>query len=220
MNKTIRRLALIGIAVPAFGLLGVAPADALLPPPTPEDPTDPGDTGGGASGGTSTYQATADFNGDGGSDSCVVTSADAKATCTVRTPPAGGTTGVNITYSTKVDPGWMAGRAWVDHNGDGKADYCRVVDYTPARVHGLDRADRPAGHHRPPAAVRRGLRRRPTTHRTWTRAGTTRGRGGTRTATARATTAGSRATSSSATQASCTVSNGQGFTAESLRIYF
>ena len=126
MKHIIRRLALVGIAVPAFGILGVGPAEALLPPPMPEEPTDSTDP----SGGTSTYQATADFNGDGASDSCIVSSADTKAACTVGLPPAGGTGGVNITYSTRVDPGWMAGRAWVDHNGDGKADYCRVVDYT------------------------------------------------------------------------------------------
>jgi hypothetical protein len=126
MKKTIWRLALVGIAVPAFGLLGVGPADALLPPPMPEEPTDPVDTGGGGT----TYQATADFNGDGAGDSCAVKSTDATAACTVNAIPTGGTSGINITYSTKVDPGWMAGRAWVDHNGDGKADYCRVVDYT------------------------------------------------------------------------------------------
>jgi hypothetical protein len=132
MKKTIRRLALVGIAVPAFGILGVGSAEAL-PPPMPDDPTEPTeptDPGGG----TSTYEATADFNGDGAGDSCVVASADATAACTVKTTtiPGGtsGTGGTNITYKTKVDPGWMAGRAWVDHNGDGKADYCRVVDYT------------------------------------------------------------------------------------------
>ena len=119
MDNILRRLLLVGTAMT---VLSVGPAGALM-----KEPTEPIDT----SGGTTTYQATPDFNGDRTADSCAVSDSDRAASCVVKTQTISGTgTSPNVTYRTSLDPGWKAGRAWVDHNGDGKADYCRVVDYT------------------------------------------------------------------------------------------
>lgn len=119
MNNVLRRMLIAGAALT---VLSSGPAGALI-----KEPTEPVDTGAG----TATYQAAPDFNGDKTADTCAVTDSDRTAACTVKTLTISGTgTAPNVTYRTSLDPGWKAGRAWVDHNGDGKADYCRVVDYT------------------------------------------------------------------------------------------
>ncbi|WP_147427247.1 hypothetical protein [Micromonospora globbae] len=72
-------------------------------------------------------RAWADFNGDGRSDFCrIVGGWDKRAQCTLSTGTGYGST---IT-SAALDPGWDAGRSWVDVNGDNRADYCRVVGST------------------------------------------------------------------------------------------
>ena len=43
--------------------------------------------------------------------------------CTLWTPAGFGDT----IASGPIDVGYAGGRAWVDHNGDGKVDYCRLV---------------------------------------------------------------------------------------------
>jgi hypothetical protein len=69
-------------------------------------------------------RAWVDFNGDGRADYCRVVGGSYKnLQCTVS---LGDRFGATFT-SGNVDPGYDAGRAWVDVNGDGKADYCRVV---------------------------------------------------------------------------------------------
>ncbi|HVL04560.1 MAG TPA: hypothetical protein VM388_01130 [Acidimicrobiales bacterium] len=121
MTNVLRRMLFIAAAMT---VLSAGTAGALM-----REPTEPIDTSG--SGGGVTYQATPDFNGDKTADSCAVSDSDRTASCTIKTQTITGTsTSPNVTYRTSLDPGWMAGRAWVDHNGDGKADYCRVVDYT------------------------------------------------------------------------------------------
>ncbi len=72
-------------------------------------------------------RAWVDFNGDGKADYCrLVGFASSPALqCTVSTG-----TGFGATYTSGVvDWGYEAGRAWVDFNGDGKADYCRPVGF-------------------------------------------------------------------------------------------
>ena len=67
-----------------------------------------------------------DFDGDGDRDFCRPTganAANAQLACTLWTPTGFGPTIV----SGALDAGDATGRAWVDHNGDGKADYCRRV---------------------------------------------------------------------------------------------
>lgn len=119
MNNVLRRMLFVGAALT---VLSTGPAGALM-----KEPIEPPDSGGEAP----IYQATPDFNGDKTADSCAVSESDMTASCTVKTQTISGTgTSTNVTYRTSLDPGWKAGRAWVDHNGDGKADYCRVVDYT------------------------------------------------------------------------------------------
>ncbi|MGC5030179.1 FG-GAP repeat domain-containing protein [Micromonospora sp. DT229] len=70
-------------------------------------------------------QAWIDFNGDGRADYCrVIGSWSQKVQCTVSTG-----TGFGATYTSgNLEAGWDAGRGWTDINGDGRADYCRVVD--------------------------------------------------------------------------------------------
>lgn len=67
-----------------------------------------------------------DFDGDGDRDFCRptgTTAANARVACTLSTP-----TGFGVTIaSDPLDVGDTTGRDWVDHNGDGKADYCRRV---------------------------------------------------------------------------------------------
>ncbi len=66
----------------------------------------------------------ADVNGDAKADYCrVVDAGGPRLRCTLST---GGGFGTTIS-SDPVDPGYDAGRAWVDANADGRADYCRVV---------------------------------------------------------------------------------------------
>ncbi|WPB78998.1 RHS repeat-associated core domain-containing protein [Archangium violaceum] len=75
-------------------------------------------------------RAWVDFNGDGKADYCRrvgnANGASGLLSCTLSTG-----TGFGATYhSGVVDWGYASGRAWVDFNGDGMADYCRVVGGT------------------------------------------------------------------------------------------
>jgi hypothetical protein len=79
----------------------------------------------------------ADADGDGKADYCrrvgVTNGVDSKVSCTLSTGSGFGTT---IT-SGMLDWGYTSGRGWVDANGDGKSDYCRVggtADFTDAKV--------------------------------------------------------------------------------------
>ncbi|GAA1806491.1 hypothetical protein GCM10009682_30510 [Luedemannella flava] len=69
-------------------------------------------------------RAWVDFNNDGRADFCrVVGSMYKSAQCTISTPD-----GFGATYtSVSIDPGYDSGRAWIDYNADGRADFCRVV---------------------------------------------------------------------------------------------
>lgn len=82
-------------------------------------------TSGGLDPGWTAGQAWVDFNADGRADFCrVIGTWGQKVQCTVSTG-----TGFGATYTSgNLDAGWDAGRDWVDVNGDGRADYCRVVD--------------------------------------------------------------------------------------------
>ncbi|HWI04969.1 MAG TPA: hypothetical protein VNT52_14245, partial [Acidimicrobiales bacterium] len=112
MNNVLRRMVSVGAVM---AVLSVGPAGALM-----RETTEPIDTSGSSEG--VTYQATPDFNGDKTADSCAVSDTDRTASCTIKTQTISGTsTSPNVTYRTSLDPGWKAGRAWVDHNGDGKA---------------------------------------------------------------------------------------------------
>jgi cutinase len=75
-------------------------------------------------------RAWADFNGDGKADYCrrtgLTNGTDSRVACTLSN---GGAFGASIT-SPVTDWGYSAGRAWVDVNGDGKADFCRTVGVT------------------------------------------------------------------------------------------
>ncbi|GIF68465.1 hypothetical protein Ais01nite_65000 [Asanoa ishikariensis] len=77
--------------------------------------------------GHSAGRAWADVNGDGKADFCRVRGGtnhtDAFVSCTPSTGAAFG----NDISSTNLDWGAAAGRAFTDFNGDGKADFCRVV---------------------------------------------------------------------------------------------
>lgn len=66
-----------------------------------------------------------DFNGDGFKDFCRTVGAapSTQLFCTLWTPAGFGAT----IASGPTDVGYAGGRAWVDHNGDGKVDYCRLV---------------------------------------------------------------------------------------------
>jgi hypothetical protein len=81
-------------------------------------------TSGAVDAGYDAGRAWVDFDGDGKADYCrVVGSGDKRVSCTLS---AG--TGYGSTFtSDALDPGWDAGRAWVDANRDGRADYCRIV---------------------------------------------------------------------------------------------
>jgi RHS repeat-associated protein len=75
-------------------------------------------------------RAWVDFDGDGRADYCRrvggTNGSSSHVACTVSTG-----TGFGATYSSGViDWGHESGRAWVDFDGDGKADYCRVVGNT------------------------------------------------------------------------------------------
>ena len=70
-------------------------------------------------------RAWADFDGDGRSDYCRVVGMpdNMRVQCTVSTG-----SGFGATYtSDRINWGDSLGRAWTDFNGDGRADYCRVV---------------------------------------------------------------------------------------------
>lgn len=85
-------------------------------------PVDPGYSAG---------RAWADVTGDGKADYCrVVGSTDKYLNCT---PSTG--TGFGSTFgSGRVLAGYDAGRVWADATGDGRADYCRVVDDWGAKL--------------------------------------------------------------------------------------
>ena len=75
----------------------------------------------------------ADFDGDGRTDYCRHVgdpSTDQRVSCT-RSSPAPFASSV---VSPKLAWGEESGRAWVDGNGDGRADYCRLVVAGDARV--------------------------------------------------------------------------------------
>jgi hypothetical protein len=69
-------------------------------------------------------RAWADVSGDGKPDYCrVIGSGSQRLRCTLSTG-----TGFGSEFTSDwLDPGYDAGRAWVDVTGDGKADYCRIV---------------------------------------------------------------------------------------------
>jgi hypothetical protein len=68
-----------------------------------------------------------DFNGDGKADFCRLVGGENLKTSYLKcTLSDGNGFGQEVT-SGVVDWGYKEGRAWVDFNGDGKADYCRVV---------------------------------------------------------------------------------------------
>ena len=75
-------------------------------------------------------RAKVDFNGDGNLDYCRVigNGPPRYVLCSLSSGPK-----VEDLYagadvrSSEIDWGYEAGRAWVDFNGDGKADYCRVI---------------------------------------------------------------------------------------------
>ena len=99
---------------------------------------------------TSTATADSDFCrtvGRGAVDAAVLHAVDAGRASATRSRPA---------RSTSATP---SGRAWVDHNGDGKADYCRLVgaggtdQRSPARRRSAPRSARCPG--RPAAASAR-----------------------------------------------------------------
>lgn len=76
--------------------------------------------------GTVAGTAWVDFNGDGNRDFCrpvVASATNQQLFCTLWTPSGFGQTIV----SGPTDVGYETDRAWVDHNGDGKIDYCRRV---------------------------------------------------------------------------------------------
>ncbi|MER7419790.1 VCBS repeat-containing protein [Micromonospora peucetia] len=81
-------------------------------------------TSGGLDPGWTAGQAWVDFNADGRADFCrVIGTWSQKVQCTVSTGA-----GFGATYTSgNLDAGWDAGRDWADANGDGRADYCRVV---------------------------------------------------------------------------------------------
>lgn len=81
--------------------------------------------------GTENGRAKVDFNGDGHIDYCRVIGTaypNSFAMCSLSTGSA-----VEQLYagedivSPAIDWGYEAGRSWPDFNGDGKADYCRLV---------------------------------------------------------------------------------------------
>ncbi|MEA2702314.1 MAG: hypothetical protein QOJ69_1493 [Actinomycetota bacterium] len=118
--STMKRISALLAAASAVAILLAEPAGALMR----TEPT----TGSGTGGGTTAAPAKsfADFNGDLHADECWVFDDTGNAKCNVVVAGK-----PNLTYQSRpFDPGWKAGRAWVDHNGDGRADYCRVVDYT------------------------------------------------------------------------------------------
>ena len=90
-----------------------------------------------------------DFEGDGDRDFCRPIGASvttAQLFCTLWPGLA------HTVTSSPVDLGYGTDRAWVDHNGDGRADYCRRVGDAPEQhahlLHDLQR------HRLRPAAVR------------------------------------------------------------------
>ena len=75
--------------------------------------------------GQETGRAWVDINGDGMADFCRVTGTAGayKLACTLSTNSGFGDT----IASGVIDPGLAVGRAWVDVNGDGLPDYCRLT---------------------------------------------------------------------------------------------
>ncbi len=75
--------------------------------------------------GLTTGRAWVDFNGDGKADYCRVigTAGNYQLACTLSTGSGFG----NTVTSGVIDPGMTLGRAWIDVNGDGYPDFCRVL---------------------------------------------------------------------------------------------
>jgi hypothetical protein len=83
-------------------------------------------TGGGADPGYFEGRSWADFDGDGRADYCRVlrsNTGEGRVACTVST----GNEFSHTVVSNPVDVGYFQGRAFADVDGDGRADYCRVV---------------------------------------------------------------------------------------------
>jgi hypothetical protein len=86
----------------------------------------PTHTSGAVDAGWDAGRAWVDFNGDGKADYCRVVGLNSKSVqCTV----SGGDGWDDTFQSSALDPGYDAGRSWVDVNGDGKSDFCRVVGF-------------------------------------------------------------------------------------------
>ncbi|MFC7532986.1 hypothetical protein [Actinoplanes sp. GCM10030250] len=77
--------------------------------------------------GQSAGRAWADVNGDSRADYCRVRGSTNHTDSLVSCTPSTGTGFGNDINSFALDWGAAAGRAFTDFNGDGKADYCRVV---------------------------------------------------------------------------------------------
>lgn len=72
------------------------------------------------------YQSWVDVNGDGLADYCTVVGDQysQQFICTLSTGTGFGST---IASQPGLDRGYADGAAWVDFNGDGRADYCRII---------------------------------------------------------------------------------------------
>jgi hypothetical protein len=76
-------------------------------------------------------RAKVDFNGDGNLDLCRVIGSgypNSYVICSLSSGPALEQmyAGADV-QSASIDWGYPAGRAWIDFNGDKRADYCRIV---------------------------------------------------------------------------------------------
>jgi len=72
-------------------------------------------------------RAWVDFNGDGKADYCRLVGVQNLVSSFVQCTLSTGTGFGQTITSGVLDWGYPEGRAWVDFNGDGKADYCRIV---------------------------------------------------------------------------------------------
>lgn len=118
MNRILFFISLLFIVCSSNGLAEVSSAKSCGPPVniTP---------------GWSEGRAEVDFDGDGCFDYCRIEGPDdatkSEAVCTISYGPHKGTVVSSITTETSFDWGWKNGRAWIDINKDGRADYCRVT---------------------------------------------------------------------------------------------
>jgi hypothetical protein len=67
-----------------------------------------------------------DVNADGRADFCRIVSGNQIA-CTLSTLQPGGSGGFGAQWLAFADPGQAEGRTWVDADGNGSADFCRVM---------------------------------------------------------------------------------------------